>query len=52
MGQKAPGDCVIPLSEAHHQHFRNAIHMMGTKPLEKKYGSQRKLLEATLQALN
>ncbi|WP_080822547.1 MULTISPECIES: DUF968 domain-containing protein [Rhizobium/Agrobacterium group] len=51
MGQKAPDDCVIPLCDNHHQHSRNAIHMMGKKPWEKKYGSQRELLEATREKL-
>ncbi len=51
MGQKAPDDCVIPLCDAHHQHSRNAIHLMGKKPWEKKYGSQRDLLEATRKKL-
>lgn len=51
MGQKAPDDCVIPLCDAHHQHSRNAIHMMGKKPWEQKYGPQRCLLEATREKL-
>lgn len=46
MGQKAPDDAVIPLCENHHQHSRNAIHLMGKKPWEAKYGTQRELLEA------
>lgn len=51
MGQKAPDDCVIPLCEAHHQHSRNAIHLMGKKPWEAKYGTQRELLEQTREKL-
>jgi hypothetical protein len=48
MSQKARDDEVIPLCENHHQHSRNAIHLMGKKPWEQKYGSQRELLEATM----
>jgi len=51
MGHKAKDEEVIPLCEAHHQHSRNAIHLMGKKPWEQKYGSQRELLEATLAQL-
>jgi hypothetical protein len=52
MSQKAKDEEVIPLCEAHHQHSRNAIHLMGRKPWEQKYGSQRELLEATLAKLD
>jgi len=51
MGQKASDFETIPLCCAHHQHSRNAIHLMGKKPWEQKYGSQRELLEATLSKL-
>lgn len=51
MGQKAPDDCVIPLCESHHLHSRNAIHLMGKKPWEAKYGSQRELLEMVREML-
>jgi hypothetical protein len=48
MGQKSSDMETIPLCDFHHQHSRNAIHLMGKKPWEQKYGSQRDLLEATL----
>lgn len=51
MGQKAKDEEVIPLCEAHHLHSRNAIHLMGKKPWEAKYGTQRELLEKTRQLL-
>lgn len=51
MGQKAKDEEVIPLCSNHHQHSRNAIHLMGKKAWEQKYGSQRELLEATLVQL-
>ncbi|MGX9992612.1 hypothetical protein ACS4RR_026355 (plasmid) [Rhizobium sp. Z1P35] len=33
-GQKAKDEEVIPLCEAHQQHSRNAIHLMGKKAWE------------------
>jgi hypothetical protein len=51
MSQKAKDDEVIPLCENHHQRSCNAIHLMGKKPWEQKYGSQRELLEATRHQL-
>jgi len=51
MGLKAKNTEVIPLCDNHHQHSRNAIHLMGKRPWEEKYGSQRALLEATLEQL-
>lgn len=40
------------LWEAHHQHSRNTIHLMGKRPWEAKYGTQRELLDATLASLD
>ena len=53
MGQKASDFETIPLChEGHHQFGRNAIHQMGKRPWEAKYGSQRELLEQTLEKLS
>lgn len=52
MSQKAKDEEVIPLCEAHHQHSRNAIHLMGKKPWEAKYGTQRELLGQTIERLS
>lgn len=51
MSQKAEDEEAIPLCDNHHQHSRNAIHLMGKRPWEAKYGSQQDLLEATLAAM-
>lgn len=47
MGQKASHYDTIPLCEAHHQTSGNAIHLMGMRPWEAKYGTQRELIEST-----
>jgi hypothetical protein len=39
MGQKAPDDCVIPLCSNHHQDSKWAIHRMGKRSWEERYGS-------------
>jgi len=51
MGQKAPDECVIALCEAHHQHSRNAIHLMGKRAWEAKYGTQGELLTRQAEKL-
>lgn len=48
MSQKAPNNCTIPLCHSgHHQFGKNAIHQMGKRPWEEKYGSQKDLLDLT-----
>lgn len=48
MSQKADDDYVIPLCHSgHHQFGKHAIHQMGRRPWESKYGTQRELLEKT-----
>lgn len=48
MSQKADDECVIPLCHfAHHQFGKFAIHQMGKRPWEERYGSQAELLEKT-----
>lgn len=51
MGQKASDYDTLPLCENHHQHSRNAVHVMGKKPWEARYGSQRDLIEITRQLI-
>ena len=52
MGQKASDFDTLPLCEAHHQHSNNAIHLMGMKPWEAKYGTQKELLELVKKMLD
>lgn len=53
MSQKADDENTIPLCHlGHHQFGNNAIHQMGKRPWEAKYGTQRELLEKTRALLS
>lgn len=51
MGQKASAFETMCLCSNHHQHSRNAIHLMGKRAWEAKYSTQRELIEETLRKI-
>lgn len=51
MGKKSSHFSTIPLCKSHHQWGTEAIHQMGTKHWQEKYGYQRDLLKKTITKL-